>query len=148
MAEPSGNPAPLEHQFPEPVDPRVRQVEIIISYLLRFGGIISLAVVVLGICLSFYHHQDYFSSKDAYRHLISYGAPFPHTIRESLKGALQWRGRCIAVLGLLLLAATPVLCVAVSIFAFVHQRDRKFVIITSIVLLLLLISFMLGKGGG
>jgi uncharacterized membrane protein len=50
--------------------------------------------------------------------------------------------------GLLLLIATPVLRVAVSILAFVYQRDRAFVAITSIVLALLLTSFVLGRGGG
>jgi uncharacterized membrane protein len=50
--------------------------------------------------------------------------------------------------GLLLLIATPVLRVAVSVLAFVYQRDRTFVIITSVVLTLLLASFVLGKAGG
>ena len=49
------------------------------------------------------------------------------------------------VAGLLLLIATPVLRVAVSIFAFVYEKDKVFVIITSIVLGLLLLSFILGK---
>ena len=50
--------------------------------------------------------------------------------------------------GLLVLIATPVLRVAVSILAFWQEGDRKFVLITSVVLALLLASFLLGKVGG
>ena len=38
--------------------------------------------------------------------------------------------------------------VAVSVFAFVYERDRKFVLITAVVLALLLLSFMLGRAEG
>jgi len=51
------------------------------------------------------------------------------------------------MVGLLLLIATPVMRAAVSIFAFVYQHDRTFVIITSVVLAILLLSFALGHGG-
>jgi uncharacterized membrane protein len=50
--------------------------------------------------------------------------------------------------GLLLLIATPVMRVAFSVLVFVYQHDRVFVVITSIVLTLLLVSFVLGRGGG
>jgi uncharacterized membrane protein len=46
------------------------------------------------------------------------------------------------------LIATPVLRVAISVLAFVYQRDRTFVVITTVVLALLLTSFVLGRGGG
>jgi uncharacterized membrane protein len=65
-----------------------------------------------------------------------------------VRGIQHSQGRAIVTLGLLLLVATPVLRVAVSVIAFVYQRDRTFVVITSVVLLLLITSFMLGKAGG
>ena len=49
--------------------------------------------------------------------------------------------------GLLLLILTPVVRVAVSILAFRAQRDRTYVLITSAVLVLLLLSFVLGRAG-
>jgi uncharacterized membrane protein len=52
------------------------------------------------------------------------------------------------VLGLLLLIATPVMRVAVSVLIFVHQRDWTFVVITSVVLVLLVLSFVLGRVEG
>jgi len=50
----------------------------------------------------------------------------------------------VVALGLLLLIATPVLRVAVSIVAFVQQGDRLFTLITAVVLGILLLSFALG----
>ena len=70
------------------------------------------------------------------------------TIPAVVVGLMAFSGESIAVLGLLLLVATPVLRVAISIFAFLYQKDRVFVVITSVVLMLLLLSFMLGKAGG
>jgi uncharacterized membrane protein len=46
------------------------------------------------------------------------------------------------------LVATPVARVALSIAVFARQRDRTYVVITSIVLGLLLLSFALGRAGG
>ena len=48
-------------------------------------------------------------------------------------------------LGLLLLIATPILRVAVSLLGFALQRDRAYTMISAVVLLVLLISFLLGK---
>ena len=52
----------------------------------------------------------------------------------------------IIALGLLLLIATPILRVAVSIIAFALERDYRFVVITAIVLVILILSnFLLGN---
>jgi uncharacterized membrane protein len=48
---------------------------------------------------------------------------------------------------LLVLIATPIVRVAVSVLAFAYQRDRVFVAVTSAVLLILLLAFFLGKAG-
>jgi uncharacterized membrane protein len=65
-----------------------------------------------------------------------------------IQGLEHSQGRAIVMTGLLLLIATPVLRVAISVLAFVYQRDRTFVVITTVVLALLLTSFALGRGGG
>ena len=69
----------------------------------------------------------------------------PHTVSEVMQGTLDLQGQAIVAMGLLLLIATPVLRVAVSIFAFVYQEDRTYTLITTFVLILLLLSFILGK---
>lgn len=66
----------------------------------------------------------------------------------SLRGVLSGIGRldshAVVQFGLILLIATPVARVLVSLVAFVLQRDRLYVVITAVVLLVLLFSFFLG----
>jgi uncharacterized membrane protein len=57
---------------------------------------------------------------------------------------MRLRGQAIIALGLLILIATPVMRVAISIIAFAIQRDYTFVAITCVVLALLCISFLMG----
>lgn len=144
---PDSKPNAALDQSPEP-DPRVRRVELIISALLRGGVLLSLAFVALGTILTFAHHPNYLHSRDEYRRLISEQADFPHTLGAVFSGAGEMRGRAIVMIGLLILIATPVMRVAVSVFAFAYQRDRIFVAITLVVLTLLIVSFILGETVG
>ncbi len=124
---------------------RVRRVELIISTLLRTGVIVSFVIIVVGTILSFVHHPGFLSTEGQLQLLAQPGAVFPHTIKDVFDGVLALHGQAIVALGLLLLIATPVVRVAVSIFAFVYQGDRVFVAITTVVLCFLLLSFVLGK---
>ena len=49
-------------------------------------------------------------------------------------------------LGLLALIATPFVRVAGSLVAFVRQRDRRYVLITAVVLSVMCVSVLLGRG--
>jgi uncharacterized membrane protein len=53
----------------------------------------------------------------------------------------------IIALGLLILLATPFARVAISILTFALERDWTFTAITALVLLILVVSFLLGRGG-
>src|SRR5439155_24583699 len=123
------------------------RVTLLIGAIRRVGVMTSLSVGVFGTVISFLHHPDYTSVPAELARLTSPGAAFPQTLREVWQGVRQGRGQSVVVVGLLLLIATPVIRVAVSVFAFVYQRDRVFVAITSLVLALLLLSFVLGKAG-
>lgn len=129
-------------------DERVRRVEVLISVLLRVGVVTSLVIVVAGTILTFVAHPRYLSSHAPLDGLIGEDARFPHTPQAVLTGVRHGNGPAVVTAGLLVLIATPVVRVAVSIFAFVYQRDRTFVVITSVVFVLLLASFALGKAGG
>jgi uncharacterized membrane protein len=67
--------------------------------------------------------------------------------------AAVWQGLqmgnplAVIMAGLLVLLATPVLRVAVSVVAFALEGDLRYVTITFLVLLVLLASFVLGKAG-
>ncbi|MGE5306969.1 MAG: DUF1634 domain-containing protein [Alphaproteobacteria bacterium] len=128
----------------EDADERVRRVELIISNLLRAGVLGSLALVVLGTVLTLAHHPEYLASPADLSRLVQPGAAFPHSTRDVFEGVRLLSGQAIVTAGLLLLIVTPVMRVAVSIFAFIYQGDRTFTLITALVLLLLLLSFFLG----
>jgi len=55
------------------------------------------------------------------------------------------KGEAVIAAGLLMLIATPVLRVGVSIFIFVFEKDWAFVVTTTFVLGMLILSFFLGK---
>ena len=124
---------------------RVLQVELLISNLLRIGVVASLSFVVAGTMLTFLHHPDYLSSPTALVGLTALGTPFPHTLPDILASVRDLREQGIVIVGLLLLIATPVMRVAVSIFAFTYQGNRVFAVITTVVLSLLILSFVLGQ---
>lgn len=124
-----------------------RWVDLAISRLLRGGVVLSMSVVLAGMVLTFVHHPDYVTSKPALVQLTAVAQSFPHNIADVWKGLAQVRGQALVTFGLLLLIATPVARVALSIIIFAIERDRLYVVITAAVLMLLLASFMLGAAG-
>jgi uncharacterized membrane protein len=124
---------------------KARQVELLISNLLRIGVVTSLTIVVIGTIITFVRHPDYITSTKELHQLTARDAPFPNTVSAATHSVLHGQGRGIVILGLLLLVATPVMRVAVSILGFVYEKDRIFVLITTLVLGLLLLSFVLGR---
>ena len=112
------------------------RAETLISWLLRIGVGISATLAVIGMIVIVVHHPQHVT-----------GRPM-HNVREIVNAIRAGHGQGIAMLGLLLLIATPVARVAVSIVLFARERDYTFVLITSTVLALLILSFVLGAAGG
>jgi uncharacterized membrane protein len=124
----------------------VAKTEHAISTLLRIGVSVSLILISLGTILSF-AHGGYGSQPSDLGRLTAQGGSFPRTLAWLSEGLRHMDGQAVIVAGLLLLIATPVLRVAVSIGAFARERDRTYVLICTTVLLLLIISFALGRAG-
>ena len=124
------------------------RMERVVSSILRSGVLTSLVVILVGAVVSLVHHPEYLKSSAELDRLTRPGAAVPQTLGEVAAGVVALQGRSIVSLGLLLLILTPVLRVVVSIFAFAKERDRLYVLITSGVLALLVLSFLLGRGGG
>jgi uncharacterized membrane protein len=115
--------------------------------LLRVGVLTSIAVIGLGLGVSFVHHPDYLSDPAVLARLTAPGAAFPHALADVAAELAQGRGTALVAAGLLLLIATPVLRVAASVVGFVTQRDVAFASITLAVLAVLVLSFALGSTG-
>ena len=108
-----------------------------IGWVLQGGVIISALVIIIG--LAVLPTQPGGLSPDR---LLK----FPQTLSQVGVDLLALRPQAIIALGLLLLIATPVLRVAVSVVTFALEKDRKYVVITLIVLAILLFSiFYLGS---
>ncbi|GAC1664356.1 MAG: hypothetical protein PVS3B3_36080 [Ktedonobacteraceae bacterium] len=102
-----------------------------IGWILQGGVMLSAAVILLGL-LMLSLQPDKFAPQKLQL--------FPQTFSQVWIGLLALRPQAVITLGLLLLIATPVVRVAASIPAFAIERDRRFVVITTIVLLVLLFS--------
>ncbi len=113
-----------------PDDSVIRKTELIISGVLRGGVLLSVAVILGGI--------GYFFAL-RFAGLLPHPA-FPDTLQAVVAGLLHGDPLAIVVAGLLILLATPVMRVAVSIAAFAIEEDRTYVLITSLVLAILLFS--------
>lgn len=131
--------------LPAASDARVGQVEIAISHLLRIGVTTSMVIILAGLVLMFVHHPSYLRAGSDLQRLTSPGAAFPHTLHDVARGLRTYRGQAVIAVGLMVLIATPIMRVAASIIAFAVERDLVYVLITSLVLAVLLASFLLGK---
>ncbi len=110
----------------------------IISWILQGGVILSSVFIVVGLCLLPTRPGGL---------SIQRVLTFPRTLAEVWDGLLILRPQSIIVIGLVLLIATPVVRVAVSVVTFALERDYRYVVITLVVLAILILSFVLGKGG-
>ncbi len=148
-----GQPAPLASppapSAPPPAPARGRrewteeEVEQWIGTLLLVGVLLAAAVAAVG---GLVYLVRYGGDRESYR--VFHGVPRGlSTVHGVLAGALHLRSRWVIQLGLLLLIATPVARVALSLVTFAHQRDRLYMAVTAIVLALLLYG-LLGPGVG
>ncbi|HUB47528.1 MAG TPA: TSUP family transporter [Acetobacteraceae bacterium] len=108
----------------------IRKTELIISGVLRGGVLLSVAVILGGI-------SWFFALRTAG---LLPDPTFPDTLANVREGLWSGNPLAVVVAGLLILLATPVLRVAVSIIAFAMDEDRTYVVITALVLTILMFS--------
>jgi uncharacterized membrane protein len=120
-----------------------REVEQMIGRLLQIGVFISAAIVAIGGAMFLVQH----GRTPAGFHSFS-TTPTPlWSLGGIIHGALALDSAAIVQLGLVLLIATPVMRVALTLVAFAMQRDRLYVTLTALVLALLLYGLILGRAG-
>jgi uncharacterized membrane protein len=116
-------------------------VEQFVGRLLQLGVLIAAVMVLFGSALLLVQQGG---TPVAYS--VFHGEPDGlRSIAGIVRGVLAMRSESIVQFGLLLLIATPVARVAFTLVAFILQRDRTYVIITTIVLALLLYGLVFGK---
>lgn len=118
-----------------------QKIERAIGNLLRAGVMTSALVVFIGASIYLIRHGSSPTDYHVFR-----GEPSDlRALSGILHSAFSLHGRGIIQLGLVLLIFTPVARVAFSIWGFVEEHDRMYVIFTSVVLVILLYS-LFGSG--
>jgi uncharacterized membrane protein len=113
-----------------------RKVEDLVGNLLRAGVVLAALIVFIGAVVYLAKHGT-----EAADYRVFHGEPNQlRTIPGVLREAFSFQGRGIIQLGLLLLIATPVARVVLSIVGFAAERDRMYVGFATIVLVILLYS--------
>ncbi|MCK4176092.1 DUF1634 domain-containing protein [Aciditerrimonas ferrireducens] len=94
-----------------PDDPVLHKLETVVSWVLRIGVVLAVAIVLAGLIMTFLNHPDYsrLTHGVRYQALTSPHSPFPHTVGQLGRALAAGEGRGVIVLGLVVLLATPVL---------------------------------------
>jgi uncharacterized membrane protein len=106
-------------------------IERMVSRVLKAGVAIAVALMAVGLVLSVFDQE---------------GMPsrvVPLADLPSLLGNLD--PAAYLSLGLIVLIATPFVRVVGSIIAFARERDRRYVLVTSVVLAVMCLSVVLGR---
>lgn len=128
-------------------------VERIVSRILWWGGVASIALMLIG--LGSYAVQVGVGSEsfDVPRGIEQRqaGRP-PHvftSVPQVLEGLRRWPvdPLAVAAVGLLALASTPVAAVVVSIAVFLSEGDRRYALISALLAAALIGSLLLGGAG-
>lgn len=112
------------------------ELEVILAKVLLSGVIAAAVVVLIGGIVYLFRHGG---SLPEYRVFRGESGTL-NGIRGILREVAAGRGRALIQLGLVLLIATPVARVALSLVGFVRERDRLYVVFTFIVLVTLVLS--------
>lgn len=132
---------------PLPPDARARwtdeQVDQLLGNLLRIGVIVATIVAVIGGVLLLAQR----GLAPASGHVFLGEPPELRSLSGIVSGVAARHPDAIVQLGLVLLIATPVARVAMSLVTFILQRDRVYVVVTTIVLALLIFSLTGGIPG-
>jgi uncharacterized membrane protein len=117
------------------------QIEVVVGHLLRYGVMLSAAVVLFGASIYISRHAHGPANYRIFRGVPSEFRTIPGVIKSVRDG----RGRGWIQLGLLLLIATPIARVAFCVVGFALERDHLYILFTVIVLAVLLYS-LIGSG--
>jgi uncharacterized membrane protein len=120
------------------------RVEVLIGKLLRSGVLLSAGIVLAA---GIWYLVRFGAATPDYRVFRGEPSEF-RSISGILKGLGPLHCRSYIQFGLLLLIATPVARVAFSVFAFLAERDRTYVVVSLIVLGVLIYSLSGGMGHG
>jgi uncharacterized membrane protein len=117
------------------------QVEQLIGRLLQIGVLLAAVVVLVGGVWLLLQHGGTRADYSVFA-----GEPaMLRSLTGIVRGVAAHDSRALVQAGLVLLILTPVARVALTLVAFVIQRDRVYIVVTAIVLALLLYGLVYGR---
>lgn len=120
-----------------------KDIQLLIGTLLRWGVLLSMAIVIIGGIIYLKRHgHDAGDYKE-----FKVQPDFTRQMRAILAGVFHFRGRSIIQLGILLLIATPITRVLLSAIGFIAEKDYLYVGIALTVLTIITVSMLGGFGG-
>lgn len=112
----------------------IEDLELVISKVIKYGVLASAAITLIGLVMFLVTGNSGYP-----------GSYYPTNLSAIFQGMVAFKPYAIMMLGLFLLILTPVMRVGVSIILFLKEKDYTFVRITTLVFIILIISFLLGK---
>lgn len=115
-------------------------MEQLIGQVLRYGVLTSGIVAIIG------GIWYLFQNGSGIPHYTEFnGEPAGYTsLTGIIKGLSQGSAKEIIQLGVVILIATPILRIVFSLFSFIQEKDRLYIVITLIVLMIILFSMFGG----
>ena len=115
----------------------------ILGIVLKTGVVLSGVIIAIGTILFLTNHSLHNTSAYlAYNPVLIPHGSFPVSLSSISSGLTSLDPSSIIQLGFLVLLATPVARVALSLFLFAAEKDRRFVYLTATVLAILLFSML------
>ncbi|HKT21117.1 MAG TPA: DUF1634 domain-containing protein [Nitrososphaerales archaeon] len=115
----------------------------VIGLTLRYGVIISAAVIILGVVsLAASGNYGDVSNLLSYNPNVTPHGNYDVSFEGILAGLATLNPLSLIEVGVILLIATPVTRVVISVLLFDAEGDRKYVVITAVVLVFLLFSML------
>ncbi|MDR1653191.1 MAG: DUF1634 domain-containing protein [Prevotellaceae bacterium] len=119
-----------------------KQTEIMIGKSLRVGVIASVLITLCGGILYLFQHQglatQYAPAPDETDAHFAGAQPYLRGISTVVAHILQLDGAAIVQLGVIVLIATPLLRIVLSLAAFIIEKDKLYALIAAIVLTIIL----------
>ncbi len=117
-----------------------RSIEKLVANLLRLGVTLAGAVVAVGGAVYLMRHASDIPNYRVFRELPASDRLLPNIVENAMHGS----ARAIIQLGIGILIMTPIARVALSLIGFAMERDRQYVVITTIVLVVLMYGLASG----
>ncbi|MCW2118435.1 DUF1634 domain-containing protein [Flavobacterium sp. 7A] len=113
----------------------------IISLVLKYGVWLSLSVSTFGGILYILQQADLVKN---YSSFAGNHETFTSIVDSIITGVSTGQGQSIILLGIILLFLTPITRILLSLFVFIFEKDYLYATITTIVILIIAVSVILG----